>query len=86
MLASANLEENRPLLVLTALEDTWGTTQPLLFLGEWCKRYERRDMWSKRANRTVPFHWDDRRKLREDYDYLESLHKRLLSSLSQSLN
>ena len=86
MLASANLEENRPLLVLTALEDTWGTTQPLLFLGEWCKRYERRDMWSKRANRTVPFHWDDRRKLGEDYDYLESLHKTLLSSLSQSLN
>lgn len=86
MLASANLEENRPLLVLTALENTWGTIQSLLFLGEWCKRYERRDVWSMRAHKTVPFHWDDRRKLHEDYDYLESLHKTLLSSLSQSLN
>lgn len=86
MPAAANLEESQPILVLTALEETWGTTHPLLFLGEWCKRYERRDVWGKRTYKTVTFHWDDRRKLLQDYNYLESLHTTLLRILSQSLN
>lgn len=86
MLATTNFEGSRPLLVLTALEETWGASEPLLFLGEWCKRYERRDVWESRNHTTVPFHWDDRNKLRQDYDYLESLHKTLLSSLAESLN
>lgn len=86
MSAPTNFEGSRPLLVLTALEETWGTSESLLFLGEWCKRYERRGVWEKRTHKTVPFHWDDRHKLRQDYDYLESLHKTLLNSLSRSLN
>ncbi|MEK9810779.1 MAG: hypothetical protein VW362_10050, partial [Candidatus Nanopelagicales bacterium] len=59
------------LLVLTALEETWGSDEPLLFLGEWCKRYERRHVWSERTSETVPFHWDDREKLLADYTHLE---------------
>lgn len=76
----------RKLLVTTALEETWGSEESLVFLGEWCKRYERRHVWAQRCHRTVQFHWDDREKLRRDYFYLESLHHTILGSLAASLN
>jgi putative transferase (TIGR04331 family) len=79
-------EAPRRLLVPTALEDTWGTNEHLVFLGEWCKRYERRHAWTQRAHETVRFHWDDREKLRRDYEYLEGLHHRLRDALAGSLN
>lgn len=73
-------------LVLTANEATWGASEPILFLGEWCKRYDRKEKWTRRTHKTVPFHWNNRKKLLEDYDYLESLHKFLVGALSLSLN
>jgi len=72
--------------VLTGNEETWGTSESLLFLGEWCKRYDRRDIWTNREFKTVPFHWNNREKLHRDYNYLESLHNTLIGVLSQSLN
>ena len=74
------------LLVTTAIEKTWGSSEKILFLGEWCKLYHRRHLWSQRTSETLPFHWDDRGKLRKDYDYLDSLHRRLLDSLVSALN
>lgn len=32
-------------LVTTALESSWKRDKPLLFLGEWCRRRERRPVW-----------------------------------------
>lgn len=32
-------------LVTTAVEDTWNTGGPILFLGEWCRLYDRRVIW-----------------------------------------
>lgn len=80
------LENKKKLLVLTALESTWGKDENLLFLGDWCKLYERRNIWSTRAHEVLPFHWDDRNKLKYDYYYLQSLHNLLLNSLSEFLN
>lgn len=77
---------NAPLLVCTALENTWGDDEHILFLGEWCKLYERRDVWEKRNYAIVPFHWDNRLKLAQDYDYLQSFHHLLLDNLAISLN
>ncbi len=75
------------LLVLTALEDTWGNGQEkLIFLGEWCKKIERKHILEKRNHKTIAFHWDNRVKVKSDYDYLELLHHRLLKSLSKYLN
>lgn len=74
------------LLVLTALETTWGESEELLFLGEWCKLYDRREIWRRRNYETVLFHWDDREKLAKDYDDLAGLHQRLLSCLTDALN
>lgn len=73
-------------LITTALEETWRDDEPVLFLGEWCKRYSRKDLWSKMDAEVLPYHWDDRAKLYADYQYLQELHERLLRDLTPQLN
>ena len=74
------------LLVTTGLEETWGDKENLIFLGNWCKRYDLCEKWEKRKTKVVPFHWNDRNKLHNDIIYLKSLHDYLLKSLTKSLN
>ncbi|SVB59599.1 uncharacterized protein METZ01_LOCUS212453, partial [marine metagenome] len=50
------------LLVSTALEASWSDTEPMLFLGEWCRLYSRRDRLLSADTLVLPYHWDDRRK------------------------
>src|SRR4051812_26169024 len=73
-------------LATTADERYWKVDEPILFLGEWCKRYRRREVWEKLDHRTVPYHWDDRLRLRRDYGYLRGVYERQLGLLSQRLN
>ena len=73
-------------LVTTALEETWPEDQPVLFLGEGCRRYTRRDRWERMDAAVLPNHWDDRARLLADYRYLTVLHERLLGRLAIELN
>lgn len=74
-------------LITTALEETWPTPdKPVIFLGEWCKLYDRRQAWEKYDSITVPYHWDDRQRLYKDYLYLRDLYERILPSLGAQLN
>ena len=73
-------------LITTALEETWRDEEPVLFLGEWCRRYSRKDRWSKMDAKVLPYHWDDRAKLYADYLYLREFYERLLVDLSAQLN
>ena len=74
------------LLVTTALERSWSDVKPMLFLGEWCRLYSRRDRWSELDAAVLPYHWDDRAKFTVDSQYLMSLHEELLAELSDILN
>jgi putative transferase (TIGR04331 family) len=74
------------LLVTTALEETWSHSDSTVFLGEWCKVYDRKNVWSIRPHQVVRNHWDDRAKLRRDHDYLKCLHDSILVKLASSLN
>jgi len=77
----------KKLLVTTALEETWGDgDEHLVFLGEWCRSYNRKNVWSKRSHEVMPYHWQDREKFVKDYEYLEELYERVLISLSDELN
>lgn len=78
----------RPMhLVLTALEETWPSENvPVLFLGEWCKIFNRKEKWSKYVSQTVPYHWDDRQKLYNDYLYIQNLYEKILEELAAKLN
>ena len=73
-------------IVTTADERTWPDNKPILFLGEWCKRFSRKKNWNKLDSETLKYHWDDRDKLREDYSYLQEQHEVLLRDLSKQLN
>jgi putative transferase (TIGR04331 family) len=73
------------LLATTALEWTWGENEPVVFLGEWCRRYARAASWSKRRYVVVRNHWDDGGKLHRDQLYLRALHDELLGELGLAL-
>ena len=74
-------------LVTTALEDTWPKDgSPILFLGEWCKLYERKHVWEKLDYEVAPYHWDDRQKLFNDYNNLLVFYEDALRALADKLN
>ena len=58
----------------------------MLFLGEWCKLYDRREIWSKYNYEDVPYHWDDRAKLCKDYSQLNKIYELILNELTYVLN
>jgi putative transferase (TIGR04331 family) len=73
-------------LITTADESTWKTDCSVLFLGEWCKVYNRRHKWQNLNADVVPYHWDSREKYLSDYRYLTDLYERILSELVICLN
>ncbi|MDF3820147.1 LIC12162 family protein [Leptospira sp. 96542] len=74
-------------LVLTALEETWPAVDTsVVFLGEWCKLYSRTEIWSKYNSQTLPYHWDDREKLYNDYLYVRNLYEIVIKDLAVKLN
>lgn len=80
------MSSKKLLLVTTALEKTCGEDDPILFLGEWCHLYGREDRHPSHNQQIVPYHWDDRSKLQEDLNYIDSLHESLLEHLTTTLN
>ena len=73
-------------LITTADQRFWKTDEPVLFLGEWCKRFSQRSVWGKMDYEVLPYHWDDRKKLYQDSLYLNELYERILRSLANALN
>lgn len=73
-------------LITTAIEETWPEGEPVLFLGEWCRRFSRRERWSGLDAEVVDYHWDNRERLSDDFRYLKDLHERLLTDLARTLN
>jgi putative transferase (TIGR04331 family) len=73
-------------LVTTANQNFWKTDEKILFLGEWCKIYNQKHIWSKLDYETVPSHWDEREKLNDRYVYLDNLSEKYLNSLASALN
>jgi len=73
-------------LVTTALERSWPEDEPVVFLGEWCRRFVRRERWEALDAEVMPYHWDDRERFHEDYDRLLLVYEELLVELGQTLN
>jgi putative transferase (TIGR04331 family) len=73
-------------LVTTANQKFWKTDEKILFLGEWCKVYDQKHIWSNLDYETLPFHWDEWEKFDERYKYLENIYENFLSSLASNLN
>jgi putative transferase (TIGR04331 family) len=74
------------LLVTTPDQRFWKTGQKILFLGEWCRLYSQKNVWSKLNHEVLPYHWNDREKLYKDYQYLSLLYEAYLIQLAEQLN
>ena len=77
---------DRTFLVTSSLEATWPADEPIVFLGEWCLRYSRRDVWSALDYSVAPYHWDDRAQIPTDLEYISDVYEALLPELAQVLN
>ena len=76
----------RRLLVTTALEETWGDDVPVLFLGEWCRLYNRKHIWcGMDALVAQPFFMLPEQEL-SCIEYLGGLAKQILTELTDALN
>lgn len=73
-------------LVTTADQCFWRTNEPVLFLGEWCKIFSQRHVWEKMDYQVLPYHWDDRKKLYQDYLYLDKIYEQVLLELVKNMN
>jgi putative transferase (TIGR04331 family) len=73
-------------LALTALEDFWDTTQPLLFLGEWCKDYQRNTRQLPLDAEILTFPAPETCYSEEDYEYSLRIYEHLLHELANWLN
>ena len=54
-------------LITTADQRTWLKNRPVLFLGEWCCLFDQKHVWSKLDYEITPYHWNNRKKLRDVY-------------------
>ena len=73
-------------LVTTADERTWKKDEKILFLGEWCRLYSRKKIWINLDAEILPYHWDDRVQLHQDYKSLVEIYEILLQELTSTLN
>lgn len=75
-------------LVTTADQRTWPADkdESVLFLGEWCKRFNQKRKWEDLNAHVFQYHWDDREKLVSDYAFLQDVYENILASLAKKLN
>ena len=72
-------------LITTALNETWGSG-PYVFLGKWCLLPRNKNHWIDQSFEVLENQWNDREKIKRDYDYLKCLNERLLLSLTLFCN
>ena len=72
-------------LFLTKLDCKIDSEKKKIFLGRWCLAHEiDTDKYGKFE--TLNYHWDDNKKINEDYKYLYDLYYKVLNLLSKKLN
>ncbi|NQT26843.1 transferase [candidate division KSB1 bacterium] len=73
-------------LITTADERSWKFDCPVLFLGEWCRRYDRKHVWSEMdAIVADPFGLEPNQKSR-DIGYINAFAGQILTELTEALN
>jgi putative transferase (TIGR04331 family) len=73
-------------LVTTANQKYWKTDEKILFLGEWCKIYSEKHIWSNLDHETLPWCWGKYQEWESHQTYLEEIHEKYLKILALNLN
>lgn len=75
-----------PFLATTAAEAFWDTSKPMVFLGEWCRRYSRQAFWEPLGGEVLANPWLDPQERHEAHYYVSTVYERLLPALGEALN
>ena len=73
-------------LVTTADERTWPKDKPIIFLGEWCKRYRRKEAWENLDYVVARPFLATQKECDEIYPYIKDLVEKLLPLVANALN
>jgi putative transferase (TIGR04331 family) len=73
-------------LATTALEEFWDTSSPIVFLGEWCRRYSRKAIWEKLNAEVLLSPFENPEILYDAHLYSSDVYKRTLKELVFVLN
>lgn len=73
-------------LVTTADERTWTQDRPLLFLGKWCLRYDRREAWDGLNYQLAPLSGEGAIVRRKSIQACVQLSEKILPELVSALN
>lgn len=80
---------NRGNATLVTTDIRHGTTAELsntYFLGAWCFSSRHDEKQARSAGTIIQYHWDDRNKLKQDFERLGKVNEELLDELSAVLN
>ncbi len=86
-MGGAGAEDNgRVFLATTALEGFWDTSLQMVFLGQWCCRYDRASFWGPLGAKIIKSTWDAPDRLHAACEYVNALYERILPALATQLN
>jgi putative transferase (TIGR04331 family) len=73
-------------LTTTAIEQFWDKSQKILFLGEWCKLYSRRNEWMSLEYEDIPFVWKNTEIIANGIEHCNEVYEKTLIELTTILN
>ena len=73
-------------LATTALEKFWDTTKPIIFLGEWCRLYERRQFWQNIEHKLMTAPYQSQKDAEEAFFFVNKVYEHVLPILASALN
>ena len=81
-----NSTRSKPFLATTAIEEFWDKKREIIFLGEWCKLFSRKDEWRRLAYYEAPYVWRDTDIMLRGILYCHSVYENTLGQLTNILN
>lgn len=73
-------------LITSADERTWKFDRPVIFLGEWCREWNRRDVWNQMDAKLATPYTADSKQREVDDQYTYKLYEELLIESTEALN
>jgi len=84
---ATNREKQPPVfLATTALEEFWDSSRQIIFLGEWCRRYDRRHYWTSLGGTLIISPWANKKTISQALEYVNDQYESLLSEFAGALN
>lgn len=73
-------------LAMTALEDFWDSSKPMLFLGPWCLMHDRRSYWKSLNRNLLDSPFESASEAHLAYIHVNEVYEHILPILANALN